>query len=506
MRAALYIRVSSDEQAGHGTSLITQRKACEAYARSQVMTVISLFEEDFSGRFLDRPALTKLRELIRSGELDALIVHAIDRYTREPAHIDLLLDELVEHNVELHTPHGHQDIESPEGRMYLGVQAQFGRFWWQKIREASQRARDHIKQSGGYYGNSAPYAFRVAGEKLNYRLELHDSEAEVIRLIYQYIDQGLGSQVIANRLTEQGYKPPRGNKWHPPAIIHLIRNPAYKGRYAYKYKVVRGKRITLPPEEWTYVDCPAIVSPELWERANAKLTMSARRFVRKHFFLLAGRLNCTCGYAMTAYPNPARKTGGHYGCNGRKVVKNGCRMPYLGINEVDNAFWEWIAELLIDPEAKLVALEKAQQAQAAQLEPLQQELVRLTSAMEKLKKRLAGYEEMCADGDISRATFKEHKAEIETQLAVLMHDYEVAEDKLNTVQVPLDMRERLLALFKELNLRPQILHDLALAEKRKLLEELNLYGTLTLEEGEPVLFVNWYSYEERCNFTRRRTA
>ena len=157
MRVAIYPRVSSDEQADHGTSLTTQKKACADYASKHGMQVIGVFEEDFSGRFLERPALNQLRALLRAGELDAILVHAMDRYTREPAHIDLLLDELLEHNVELHTVQGKQDIESPEGRMFLGIQAQFGQFWWQKIREASQRARNHIKQSGDYFGRTAPY-------------------------------------------------------------------------------------------------------------------------------------------------------------------------------------------------------------------------------------------------------------------------------------------------------------------------------------------------------------
>ncbi|HEY0603819.1 MAG TPA: hypothetical protein VGD58_12950, partial [Herpetosiphonaceae bacterium] len=64
----------------------------------------------------------------------------------------------------------------------------------------------------------------------------------------------------------------------------------------------------------------------------------------------------------------------------------------------------------------------------------------------------------------------------------------------------------LLALFKELKMRSQTLTDLTLAEKRKLLEQLHLYGLVKLEEGEPILFINWYGYEERCNFTRRRTV
>ena len=506
MRVGVYTRVSSDEQAEHGTSLITQRKACEDYAKQQGMAIIRFFEEDYSGRFLDRPLLNKLRALIQTGELDGVVVHAMDRYTREPAHIDLLLDELAEHNVELHTPQGQQDLTSPEGRMFLGVQAQFGRYWWQKIREASQRARDHIKQSGGYYGNSAPYGYKVAGEKLHYHLTIYEPEAEVLRAMYQYIAEGMGSQMIAHRLTEQGYKPPRGDRWYAATIIHFIRNTTYMGAYAYKYKMVRGKRITLPPEEWVIIDCPPIVSPELWQRANNRLSLSGRRFIRKHFFVMAGRLTCSCGYAITAYPNPKRKTGGHYGCNGRKVVRNGCRLPYLSIKAVDSAYWAWIVELLTDPESKLAALEKAQEARQAQIEPLQREQARLTEAAEKLRKRLAGYEEMCADGDISRATFKQHKAEIEAQLAVLAHDSEAIVAKLDGIQMPEGTREKLLALFRELEARPEVIDDLSVHAKRTLLDTLGLYGTMAMEGGEPVLYVNWYGYSERCNFARPPTA
>lgn len=503
MRTALYVRVSSDEQAGHGTSLTTQRKFCEAYAHSQGMQVVYFFEEDFSGRFLDRPQLNRLRVLIQSGEVDGLVVHAIDRYTREPAHLEFLVEELLDHNIELHTVSGKQDIHTPEGRMYLGVQAQFGRLWWQKIRESSMRARDHIKQNGGYYGTAGPYGYRVGGEKLKYYLEIYEPEAEVVRLIFQYLDEGLGSMLIANKLTSLGYKPQRKGKWHPAYIVHIARNPAYKGTYPYRFKMVKGKRITLPEDQWQYIDCPEIVTPELWDRANVRLTMTGKRFIRKHFFVMAGRLTCSCGYAVTAYPDNTRKSGGYYGCNGRKVVKNGCKMPYLQIHEVDNSYWDWVVGLLTDPDAKLAAIERYQQSIMAQLEPLKQEVARLSVAMDKLKKRLKGYEEMCADGDLTRAAFKEHKAEIDAQISVLSKDYEGAQAKLDTVQMPGNIKERLFSLFEKLKARPEILTILSNEEKHSILADFDLFGSLVLEDGIPALYIKWYGYTERCNVIRR---
>jgi hypothetical protein len=69
--------------------------------------------------------------------------------------------------------------------------------------------------------------------------------------------------------------------------------------------------------------------------------------------------------------------------------------------------------------------------------------------------------------------------------------------------MPQNQRERLMALFRELDARPEVLEELTTEEKRAIVFELDLAGTLALEDGNPVLYISSYGYRERCIFPRR---
>ena len=81
MRAAIYCRVSTSGQAENGTSLDSQREACQKLAveRGYEVSPDCIFVEDLSGADLDRPLLERARELVRANEVDALICYAVDR-------------------------------------------------------------------------------------------------------------------------------------------------------------------------------------------------------------------------------------------------------------------------------------------------------------------------------------------------------------------------------------------------------------------------------------------
>src|SRR5689334_20244137 len=96
LRAALYLRVSSRSQEEDGTSLDTQ----EARGRQHAVTLgaqideAHVYREVFTGVELwDRPKLTALREAIRRHEVDVVIVYAIDRLSRDPVHLGVILTE-----------------------------------------------------------------------------------------------------------------------------------------------------------------------------------------------------------------------------------------------------------------------------------------------------------------------------------------------------------------------------------------------------------------------------
>src|SRR5712671_3700036 len=95
-RAAIYTRVSTLAQEDEGSSLDTQLEACIKFAVENGYAVDDgqVYREVYTGTELwARPKLTMLRDVIRGREVDVLVAYAIDRLSRDPVHLGVLLSE-----------------------------------------------------------------------------------------------------------------------------------------------------------------------------------------------------------------------------------------------------------------------------------------------------------------------------------------------------------------------------------------------------------------------------
>lgn len=80
---ALYIRVSTDEQAINGDSLRTQRDELTKYALENGYHIYDIYEDDgFSATNLNRPALQRLLEDVRRGKINRILITKLDRLSR----------------------------------------------------------------------------------------------------------------------------------------------------------------------------------------------------------------------------------------------------------------------------------------------------------------------------------------------------------------------------------------------------------------------------------------
>ena len=118
MRAAIYCRVSTKAQAEDGTSLETQQRACTEAAHERGYRTLPelIFREDWPGDSLDRPQLSRLRELVRTRSVEAVICYATDRLCRNPIHLFIFAEECEKANVPLVFVTEPLDA-SPEGQL-----------------------------------------------------------------------------------------------------------------------------------------------------------------------------------------------------------------------------------------------------------------------------------------------------------------------------------------------------------------------------------------------------
>ena len=138
MKAALYCRVSTEEQASSGSSLRQQLEALRRYCKDHDTEVVGEFQDTSSGANLDRPGLDALRDRVSLGGVELVLCQDRDRISREPAHVYILREELQEYGTILRSLNDRGD-DSPEGVLHDGILDQLAKFERAKTAERTRR-------------------------------------------------------------------------------------------------------------------------------------------------------------------------------------------------------------------------------------------------------------------------------------------------------------------------------------------------------------------------------
>jgi site-specific DNA recombinase len=230
MGTAIYVRVSTEEQAKEGHySLESQVDACLNYCSANRLTPSYIFRETYSGNKYTRPELTKVMEGIRDGSITALVCFSDDRLTRNTAHWYQILEVLKEHRCSLHYAQRGKVEFTPEGEMFSGVNSTFNQFWLQMIISNNSKGRRDKALRGIYVGNGKPpFGYRVEGSKDTTRLVLDETYAPIVTEIFELYLSGFPLKAIADTLNERAitipnkangkYTPGKVKRWHSPCI------------------------------------------------------------------------------------------------------------------------------------------------------------------------------------------------------------------------------------------------------------------------------------------------
>jgi len=171
-RCAIYTRKSTEHNLDLAfNSLHAQREACEAYIKSQAHEGWVLARDRFddgglSGASLDRPALQKLLDRVRTRQIDVIVVYKVDRLTRSLADFAKLVELFDRHGVSFVSVTQSFNTTSSMGRLTLNVLLSFAQFEREVIGE---RVRDKIaasKRKGIWVGGPVPLGYRCIGKKL----------------------------------------------------------------------------------------------------------------------------------------------------------------------------------------------------------------------------------------------------------------------------------------------------------------------------------------------------
>ncbi len=377
---AIYCRVSTRGQEDDGTSLETQEAHCRRYAAEHGLMVdeAHVYREVHTGTELwERPQLTALRTAIRRREITTVVAHAIDRLSRDPVHMGVVLSEADHAGATVRFVTEPLD-DSPEGQLIRFVRGYAAKVEHEKIRERTQRGKRARVEAGKMPPSHNPlYGYQWADETRS-RYVIDPQAAPIVRRVFAEALAGGTLRGIAHRLTDEGVPTLRkAIMWDYTIIGAILRNPAYTGQ-AFAFRTKREKvpgtnkwrAVPRPPEEWVELPegtIPPLIDAATFAAAQERLRLNKLRAPRnngdpKGALLRGGYVRCGhCGRA--AYVRNQRNCEAvytSYACS-KTLRSNGtCVRPSISAKMLDAAVWERIMAILSDPSIIASELQRLQ--------------------------------------------------------------------------------------------------------------------------------------------------
>jgi DNA invertase Pin-like site-specific DNA recombinase len=415
MIAALYARVSTDEQARTGYSLGDQIRSCrERFICMGLNNMKEYIDDGYSGEFLERPALEQLRSDLAKGIVSHVLVYDPDRLSRNLTNQLILADEIEKSACQLLFVTGDYDA-SPEGRLFFSMRGAIAAFEKAKIRERTMRGKKAKVISGKPLFGRPPYGYSCdysAGQYI-----IIPEEAEIVREIFnRYISKMYGVITLAADLQSSGYLNRSGKPFSISFLQRLLINEMYAGtKWAmktYQKTIAQHKRKSIKRDktEWVAIRVPAIIDRETWHKTvelrKQNKTLAKRN--TKHEYLLSGIIKCSsCGYSMqgVTFPQRNNKDYSYYVCtayhNGIKCDDRKC----ISSKEIDEAVWQTI----INNYNKNIFLKKRKLTNTKDPAKIEGQLV-------KLRNRQTGILKWVAAGTIDMAAAEKELNDLTQQM------------------------------------------------------------------------------------------
>lgn len=411
MSAILYARVSTTEQAEHGHSLGAQISVCRKRLIDLGVAeadIIEFVDDGAPGEILDRPALRRARELLRTKTVTHFVCYDPDRLARNLSHQLLLTEEIERANCQLDFVN-FEWKNTPEGRLFYALRGAISEFEKEKIRQRTSMGRRAKAKAG-----KLPIYIRTFGYRFDTeedRLEIDVDQANTVRLIFRKAAEGMSNAAIAKWLMDNGIPGADQPHWYRSAVrrirlretyytgvLHLFREDSNR-RSLNKFRPIeeRTKGKPLPPEEWVQIAVPKIITDEEFHAAQRK----AIRVHHGNASLLAGLAKCgVCGSSIQQAIGAPLVSGDrmkYYACAERRnhtdkdlnhSRSDKCSLPYLRMEKINEAVWVEVKRWLSAPRAVGEALKESRQQSIRAAESERAGIVRLLDSIKAEESRI----------------------------------------------------------------------------------------------------------------------
>ena len=463
LRVTFYARVSTDKdeqlnslenQVQYYTELI-QSKPNWTYIPGYI-------DEGISGTSTrKRDSFLRMISDAKAGRFDFIITKEISRFSRSTLDSIQYTQELLEHDVGVLFQNDNINTLDSDSEFRLVVMAGVAQ---DEVRKLSERLKFGFRQAiknGHVLGNDKLWGY----DKKDCVLTINEAEAKVVRRIFHlYANEQMGIRRISQQLYDEGFTSRKGNAFNVLTIRHILENPKFKGWYcANKSQTVdyRSKRkIFLDESEWVmYPDpsIPAIVSEELWDRANALYKrrsaqmmshQSAAELHNRHPY--NGKIICE-EHGTSFHRQVLKSAKGEKEVWQCRVYRNrgraACSAPQMRTAELDQIMAQIFDQLARDKSAIVDAVMKVIQAVPNEHD-YRQDAGRIEAELSAIYAKKDRLLEMSIEGALSTAEFKQRNDAFNQQIHELEGQMEVLRAEEEKCQISVEQLGKIKAALE----------------------------------------------------------
>jgi site-specific DNA recombinase len=242
--AAIYVRVSTQDQAQHGFSIDAQEEALQNYAKALGYEIFKIYkDEGKSAKNLNRPEMNNLLKDAEERKFQAIFIYKLDRFSRSLKDLILTIDKLKEWGIDFVSMQDKIETASASGKLMFQIIGAFAEFERNIIGDRTSFGMERKAKEGGFI-TKAPLGYKL----INKQLLVDETNSEQIKQIFE---EFLNTSISLTQLAKK-------NRFTTSGIKKLLQNTTYIGKVKFANKESNGNH-------------QPIISQQLFEQVQEKL-------------------------------------------------------------------------------------------------------------------------------------------------------------------------------------------------------------------------------------------
>lgn len=355
-KVAIYCRLSEEDRNKENKdddsmSIQNQKIMLTEYAILQNWELQGIYsDDDYTGADRNRPAFNKILQLAEKKEIDIILCKSQSRFTRELELVEKYINGLfIEWGIRFVGLVDNVDTNVKGNKKSRQIYGLVNEWYLEDLSDNIKSVLKSKRKQGLYTGGLALYGY-TKDPKQKGHLIIDPEAAEVVRLIFNLYNEGMGKTAIARELNNRGipnptqyklekgisYKIPKnklGTLWKYFSIDDILHNEMYignmvQGKYgsvSYKSKKNKPK----PKEQWVIVKGThePIIDIELWNNVQSKINANFKPFVGGKIGVFAQKCRCkSCGYILKTSKSHDDR---YLRCPTRQMNKDSCEGCFI---------------------------------------------------------------------------------------------------------------------------------------------------------------------------------